>query len=189
MSKAYENPEHLRSDAKRKRGQVLDAARELFASRGADVSLEAIAKQADVGIGTLYRHFPTRADLLAAVSDDQLFALSAESLAREAKLGTLPALRAYLEDIVHHSTLYRGLANSLGLVLATHSPGCQACTAEGQRLLASAQTQGLARADISFDDMICMATAMALAAAETAATPDRAARLVTMFLEGVQTRG
>lgn len=67
----------MRSDAQQNRGVILDVARTLFAEQGATVSLRAIAAQASVGIATLYRHFPTRGDLLLALGLE----MSAEALA------------------------------------------------------------------------------------------------------------
>ena len=75
----------LRADAKRNRDKVLTAARAAFTENGASTSLEAIARRAGVGIGTLYRHFPTRQALLEAVYVDEV-----EQLARAA--GELSAL-------------------------------------------------------------------------------------------------
>ena len=60
----------LRADAARNRSRILDAARETFAESGTDASLEEVARRADVGIGTLYRHFPTRASLIEHVYRD-----------------------------------------------------------------------------------------------------------------------
>ena len=62
----------LRKDAQRNREKLLAAAVELFAERGTDGSLEEVAKRAGVGIGTLYRHFPTRDALVEAVSEREL---------------------------------------------------------------------------------------------------------------------
>lgn len=61
-----------RRDAVQNRGRLVDAARDLMTTQGPDVSLEAVAARAGVGIGTLYRHFPRRADLLLAVVADRL---------------------------------------------------------------------------------------------------------------------
>jgi len=70
----------LRADAKRNQQRLLSAAVEVFAERGADsASLEEIARRAGVGIGTLYRHFPTRQALLEAVYQDQIEALRARA--------------------------------------------------------------------------------------------------------------
>src|SRR5208282_5717056 len=85
-----------RSDAQQNRERILVVAKEAFAKSGANASLDDIAKQAGVGPGTLYRHFPTRADLLAAVYRSGVDALAA---AAERFAKTMPpkeALRAWM---------------------------------------------------------------------------------------------
>src|ERR1700758_4102372 len=73
-------PAHrLRADAQRSRVRLLTAATEAFAEKGADAPLEDIARRAGVGIGTLYRHFPTRLDLQAAVFRSQVGAVCGEA--------------------------------------------------------------------------------------------------------------
>ncbi|MEV5871205.1 helix-turn-helix domain-containing protein [Streptomyces tendae] len=69
---AGEAPEELRADARRNRERVLDAAREVFAARGVDAPMSAVARRAGVGVATLYRRFPTRSALVTAAFEDQL---------------------------------------------------------------------------------------------------------------------
>ena len=70
-------PRPLRADAERNRRRILDAGREVFASGGLTVGIDAVARHAGVGVGTIYRRFPTKDDLLAAIVDDILDGLSA----------------------------------------------------------------------------------------------------------------
>ncbi|KAG9563956.1 hypothetical protein KCV01_g20631, partial [Aureobasidium melanogenum] len=133
----------LRADAARNRARILAAAEEVFLERGADASLDDVAKRAKVGIGTLYRRFPTRDALLAAVSDERLLALAESSRARDASLDPVASIRAFVVELVHHASYYRGLAASLGAVLQSGTPGCHASGTEGQRLLARAQKAGV----------------------------------------------
>ncbi|MEU3735028.1 helix-turn-helix domain-containing protein [Streptomyces sp. NPDC033538] len=65
-------PDDLRADARRNRERVLEAAREVFADRGVDAPMSAVARRAGVGVATLYRRFPTRSALVTAAFDDQL---------------------------------------------------------------------------------------------------------------------
>ncbi len=153
----------LRADAQRNRERILSAAEEVFVERGANVALEEVAKRAGVGIGTLYRRFPTREELLAAAYSARFVTFAATSLSRDVELDPLSAIRAYLEELVQHSNVYRGLAASLGTVLAVGTPGCVATSNEGARLLDRAQKGGVVRPDISFDDIICVAMAISLA--------------------------
>src|SRR5215216_2919656 len=71
-------PRALRADAERNRRRVLDAARRVFAEHGLGVGVDAVAKAAGVGVGTLYRRFPTKQDLLAAVVEDGVERLASE---------------------------------------------------------------------------------------------------------------
>ena len=179
-------PPKLRADAQRNRGRLLAAAEEVFKERGADASLDDVAKHAKVGIGTLYRHFPTREALLAAACDERLLAMSDASRVADDEHPPGQALRLYIEQLVRHATVYRGLATSLGIVLQNGTPGCQASTAEGARLLARAQRAGEIRRDLTFDDVVCLTTAVSLAAG---GQPSKAkiAKLVGMFFDGLDT--
>ncbi|WP_368671384.1 TetR/AcrR family transcriptional regulator [Corallococcus exiguus] len=80
-----------------------------------------MAKRAEVGIGTLYRHFESREALLAAACDERLLLLAKESRERAESLPALEALRVFLEELVHLAGMYKGLAVSLGIVLENHT--------------------------------------------------------------------
>jgi len=178
----------LRADASRNRERLLSAAQAVFIEQGAYASLDDIAKRAQVGIGTLYRHFPTREALLAATSDERLLILSAETRARDAAVPAFENLCLFLEHLVRHASTYRGLAAQLGIVLKNGSPGCHAATEEGQRLLRQAQKAGAVRRDIAFADVVCMATAISLAVAESSGNARRIEQLVMLFVDGLRTR-
>src|ERR1700758_4297522 len=84
-----------RADAQRNRERILDVAKQAFARSGADASLDDIATQAGVGAGTLYRHFPTREALLAAVYRTEVEKLAAAEKRLAGELAPLEALRAW----------------------------------------------------------------------------------------------
>lgn len=178
----------LRADAQRNRERILSAAEEVFVERGVNVALEEVAKCAGVGIGTLYRRFPTREELLAAAYNARFVTFAETSLSRDAELDPLSAIRTYLEELVQHSNVYRGLAASLGTVLAVGTPGCVATSKEGARLLDLAQKRGVVRPDISFDDIICVAMAISLATEKQESSKARIAHLVGVFLDGIGIR-
>lgn len=178
----------LRADARRNRERLLAAAHAVFTERGADASLNDVAKRAGVGIGTLYRHFDSREALLAAACDERLLLLAKESRERAESLPSLDALRVFLEELAHSGNMYRGLAASLGIVLKSHTAGCDATTAEGERLLKAAQREGDVRSDVRLDDVVCMAMAISLAAAQDAPDPKRLPRLTAMFFDGLRSR-
>src|ERR1700728_544525 len=98
-----------RADAVRNRERVLEAAKTVFSAGGPDASLEAVAKRAGVGIGTLYRHFPTREDLFAAVYRREVQQLTelAEQLKSEAD--PVEALRHWLQSCVTFIATKKGM--------------------------------------------------------------------------------
>ena len=99
-----------RRDAQRNRAAILDAARAAFAEAGLEAPMDAIAKSAGIGAGTLYRHFPTRDDLVAAVLEDHRVDL--DERARElAEQGLAPAesLERWLDSLEDWMTAYDGL--------------------------------------------------------------------------------
>lgn len=178
----------LRADARLNKERILAAAEEAFMERGAGVSLDDVAKRAGVGIGTLYRRFPTREDLLAATYCARFLAFAETSRARAVNLDPVDALRAYLEELVRYTNVYRGLAASLGTVLQIGTPGCQATSEEGARLLRTAQEAGAVRPGISFDDIVCVATAISLATEKDGSPQARIAHLVAIFMNGIVER-
>jgi AcrR family transcriptional regulator len=178
----------LRADAERNRQRILVAAEEAFLERGADVPLEEVAKRAKVGIGTLYRRFPTREALLAATSNERFLSIAEMSRARDADGDPADAMRQFLEDLAMNTSVYQSLAASLGTVIQHGTPGCNAITAEGQRLLQRAQEAGIVRGDVSFDDIICVVSGIAIAVEKDSAPASRVAHLVDLLLTGMRVR-
>ena len=108
----------LRADAQRNYDKLVAAAREVFAERGAEGSLDEIAKRAGVGPGTLYRHFPTRDDLIDALMRDwSARVLSDSEAAVEADLPARETLERWFADLVKHLTLHRGAAAKLSAAM------------------------------------------------------------------------
>ena len=179
------NEPPLRADAQRNKERILAAAEELFLTKGAGVSLEDVAKHAGVGIGTLYRRFPTREALLAAAYSDRFLAFAEASRARAPTLGPLCALEKYLEELVQYTNIYRGIAASLGTVLEVGTPGCIATSEEGSQLLHDGKMAGVVRADISFNDLVCIVTAISLITEQYSSPKSHISHLVGMFLGGI----
>src|ERR1700712_2449012 len=104
-----------RADGVRNRERVLEAAKVVFSAGGSDASLEAVAKQAGVGIGTLYRHFPTRESLFEAVYRREVEHLA--ELAEQLKIEASPAdaLRRWLLANVEFIATKKGMATALAL--------------------------------------------------------------------------
>lgn len=179
------NGSGLRADAQKNRELILSAAEALFLEKGADVPLEEVARRAGVGIGTLYRRFPTREALLAATSNERFLALAEASRARDADLAPGDAVRAYLEELARNTSIYQRLAASIGTVIQCGTPGCNAITAEGQRLLQRGQEAGSIRRDVTYEDMIYVVTAISLAIEHDRSAAARIGHLVDLFLNGI----
>jgi AcrR family transcriptional regulator len=181
-------PRALRADAQRNRARLLEAADAVFSAKGTEGSLEEIARQAGVGIGTLYRHFPTRQDLVEALirsHADQLLARSVELFEAD---DPLDALRTWVQALLRHSATYRGLATSI--VEATCdgsgelSIACQAQQAAGEALFARAQRLGYVRADATADDLLDLVMAITLVAERGQRTNGE--RLLDIALDGLR---
>ncbi|GIF39483.1 TetR/AcrR family transcriptional regulator [Actinoplanes xinjiangensis] len=152
-----------RADARRNFDALLAAARDAFAANGADTSLEEIAKKAGVGVGTLYRNFPTRQDLIEAVYVEEVTRLSE---AAEAVAGRPPweALRAWLERFVDYVATKRAIIDLLNRDSEMFG-ACRALMyAAGEPLFARAQQAGEVRPDAAFDDVLRLVSGLSSAA-------------------------
>lgn len=107
----------LRADAQRNRDRILEVAKEAFSRSGADASLDDIAKQAEVGPGTLYRHFPTRDALIEAVYHSEVEKLAAAQRELSGKLPPLEALRAWMMLFVDYIAAKQIIAPALNSVV------------------------------------------------------------------------
>jgi AcrR family transcriptional regulator len=175
----------MRADAARNRRALLDAALEAFHRAGVTASLDDIAKAAGVGPGTLYRHFPTRDDLVLAVIDSGLLDLAELG----ERLATAPepvaALTEWLESYIAQAGLFDGLARTLVDPEAGDDTTCRRSKRAGAALLERAVDTGALRADLSGDDLLDMATAIAWLGEHGRDTGQRA-RLLTVMVDGLR---
>lgn len=182
-------PKPLRADAQRNRDKLVEAATQAFAAEGVDASLEEIAKRAGVGIGTLYRHFPTREHLVEVVYRREVEALchAAEELA-----GAHPAdvaLELWMQRFVDYIATKRGLATSLRLLLTTNSTlfsdtsGRVSGALKG--LVEQAAAAGKIRADVDASDVL-HAPGGIYSAPNTPDWRDRSGRLVKLLMDGLR---
>lgn len=142
----------LRADAQRNREALLAAAREVLdTGEFFDLRFDDLAGLAGVGIGTLYRHFPTREALAEAVYQEEVATLSARARELQAALPAQEALAAFLRAVVDHMDAYQGLARTLTL-MATRSgvpaQGGRALEDAVADLVAGAVRDGTVRADV-----------------------------------------
>jgi AcrR family transcriptional regulator len=147
-----------RADARRNREHLLLAARDLFIERGPDAPLEAIAQQANVGIATLYRHFPDRVTLMRSVVQEALTqtTIAAENALADTTDG-LAALRRYMHAVVdlRVSAVIPALLDHIrpgGRDL----PGAPDAAPAVQQIIAAAHAEGSLDADVSFGDIAIM---------------------------------
>lgn len=176
-----------RADARRNYDQLIAAAREAFTERDRSASLEDIAGRAGVGIGTLYRHFPTRGDLIEAVYVEEVEALcrSAEDL-RSAE--PWDALVSWLRRFVAYMTTKQALAEELFAANrdAEVFKSCRdAFYGAGEPLVKRAQDAGAVRSDISIDEVVQMVGGIAKIQAADAAGIDR---ILSVALDGLRYR-
>jgi AcrR family transcriptional regulator len=174
-----------RADARANHDKLVAAARALFTEKGTSAPLEEVAERAGVGIGTLYRHFPTRHALLEAVYVDEV-----EAMARAAaELEDLPpwdALSQWLHQYVGFAATKRALNEALmqtdpnSNVLLT----CRtAITGAGTALVERAQHAGVVRNDTTFLDIVRMVGAIAMVPTED---PEQKERLLELALDGLR---
>jgi AcrR family transcriptional regulator len=146
-----------RADARRNYDKLIAAAREAFAEQGTSASLEEIARRAGVGIGTLYRHFPSRQDLLEAVYVEEVEEVC-ESAAELAGLPPWDALAGWLHRVVAYVGRKHALAEELWNYLDRDAEVFQGCRtalfAAGEPLLERAQQAGAVRPDANLDDIL-----------------------------------
>ena len=177
----------MRADARRNYDLLVVAARAVFAEQGGGASMEAIAKQAGVGVGTLYRHFPKRIDIVEAVYRDDVDALVATADRGLTDLEPWAALEAWLRAYVDYGRSKRTFLNELheafeknpDLKPASRDRIWDAC----ERVLRRAQDAGAARSDIDGADLMQLVSPMCMNSTLTAEQGDR---LLAMVLDGLR---
>ena len=180
-----------RADALRNRERLVEAATEVFGKGAPQASLEAVAREAGVGIGTLYRHFPTREALFEAVyrrEVDQLGDL-AEQLAQEA--APLEALRRWLHANVRLMATKRGMVEALQLGASGSTElkaySFERLTAGLALLLARGVAAGDVRPDITAEDLL--RTVVGIFYADGSAHWQASAlRIIDVFVDGLRQR-
>jgi AcrR family transcriptional regulator len=180
-----------RADARRNYEQLVEQAKIAFAAFGVDASLDEIARQAGVASGTLYRHFPTRLDLIEAVLAEQIAELVSRGRGLLTAEDEFDALFTWLRAALMHALTYRGLAaaamNSAldggnGLASNWHAELLEV----GAALLARARRSGVVVADADEADVLKMVGAIAWAAQDAPDSSARADRLFALLMNGLR---
>jgi AcrR family transcriptional regulator len=186
----------MRADALRNRAAVLDAAEQVFSEEGLSAPIDDIARRAGVGVGTVYRHFPTKEALFEAIVKDRIEAIveRAEQLAKHADAAE--ALFSHISELIQVAVAKKDLVDELERWWGTlptekiHARAKQRLSEIGEKLLRRAQAAGVVRPDLSPEDL----TAMMMGACEGACcpmiAPDRrkevAGRIVEVLCAGLR---
>jgi AcrR family transcriptional regulator len=179
----------LRADAQRNRELLLSAAVAAFARNSADVALESIAKDAGVGIGTLYRHFPSREALVDAAYRSELARLCDRVPELLAKSSADKALRTWMDLFLEYMTTKRGMSEALRKVIAS---GGNPFAESRARLLAAftvllmaGAADGTLRTDIDAADLMASVSGVSLATGEPGQR-EQAGRLLDLLMDGLR---
>lgn len=177
----------LRADSARVRGQMLAAARRRIEGGDVELPLNAVAKDAGVGVGTVYRHFATRQALLEALAADSLDALAGEA----ARASDHPDPVAALRDVLAAALDRLRADPALAVVLAASDTADPATAQRGRalldsldRLLERARAAGAVRPDVTADDLRALACGVQHAA--EVAGPGQTARYLDILLAGLR---
>jgi AcrR family transcriptional regulator len=179
--------EQLRADARQNHARLLAAASDAFAENGADAPLEDIARRAGVGIGTLYRHFPTRLDLQAAAFRNQVTTICGQA---QELIGVQTPERAFygwIKIFASYMATKRGLSKALMEALGKESEVLSTCWKimrdTTEQTLSDAQEAGIIRRDVSSVDVMRLIHGVM---AGTEHAPDEASRLLEIVLDGLR---
>jgi AcrR family transcriptional regulator len=178
----------IRADARRNRERLLEVAVRAFSQEGADVPLDAIAKEAEVGIGTLYRHFPTREALVEAAYRNELARLCDSTGELLASSRPEVALRQWMGRYITYMTTKRGMADALRAVIA--SGGNPYEQSRGRlldaigALVKAGVASGTIRDDVAPLDILTSLSGLSLVAVE----PAQSDRLMDLLVDGLRYR-
>lgn len=182
----------MRADAKRNRDRLLTAADEVFAEEGATASTEEVARRAGVGIGTVFRHFPTKESLVEAVLVARLRRLA--DIATELTEWDEPeeAFFTFLDNVVDQSMGKKAFSDALAEmgvdVDEVSAPAKDDLRNAGERLLARAQQAGAVRMDISVPELMGVLVGITRAAEYTNHDLRLRDRTIRVIIDGLRTR-
>ena len=179
----------LRADARRNRDKLLSAATAAFAQDGEAVALEAVAARAGVGIGTLYRRFPSKELLIEATYRREVQDLCDAALDLSASRPPQDALRAWMELFLDFMATKHGMADALRVVLTDETERLETraqLAAAIDHLLTAGASQSVTRPHVDARDVLMALGGISLITA-TERRPDLAARLIDLLLHGVLT--
>ena len=178
----------VRADAQKNRQRLLEVAVRALSEQGADVAPATIAKLAGVGVGTLYRHFPTREALIEAAYRSDLTRLCDTVPDLLAKHTAAQALRIWMGHCVDHAMTKHGMADALRVVLASgvnlYAESRSLLTEAIAALLQAGAADGTLRADLDPFDVLIMLSGIPLAVGEWG-TSQQVSRLLDLLMDGL----
>ncbi|QQA42702.1 TetR/AcrR family transcriptional regulator [Pelagovum pacificum] len=180
----------VRSDALRNRERLLEAARDVLGKGGPGASLEEVARRADVGIGTLYRHFPDREALFDAVYSRSFEELADLTEGLEARDDPVAALREWLAAIVSMVETKRGMLGALSIVMTeenkrTYDDAFKRVSEATEQLIRRGIEAGRIRHDITADDVIQTIFALCYSRPPGPEWREHVLRLLNIFVDGL----
>lgn len=184
-------PPLQRADATKNRERLITEARVLFSAGDGATSLEAIAKAAGVGIGTLYRHFPTREALIEAVYHSELDALEAEAHDLLKAHPSFEAMRRWMDRYAQFVATKRAMHDALRVALTPRTGAVSEIRARINatiaKFLAAGSQDGTIRDDVQPDDVTLSLAGMVLTAT-TSPDRDQMRRLLDLLMDGLRCR-
>jgi AcrR family transcriptional regulator len=183
-----EEAKPMRADARRNRELLVATAREVFGEQGAGASMEAIAKRAGVGVGTLYRHFPNRLDLVEAVYQNDVEELWATAQRVVADLEPAAAVEAFFDAFVRYAQTKQTLLSELHQAFEKN-PGLrpharELIEASFDLVIDRAREAGAVRSDMFGSDLMQLVTPVCTNAS---IPPEQSARLLRVIFDGMRT--
>jgi AcrR family transcriptional regulator len=183
----------LRADARRNRARILEAADLVFAAEGMGVPIDEVARRAGVGVGTLYRHFPTKEALLEAILLSHMEGLLDEARARANAEDPGEALFGFLALLVERAGRKKNLADALGRegvdIEVTASPIGQALMHAVEELLVRAQRSGAVRTDVGMPELFGLVAGTCVAADRRYPGAGAPQRMLTIVCDGLRAGG
>ena len=177
-----------RADARRNRDRLVAAAREVFTEQGVAASMEAIARKAGVGVGTLYRHFPTRLDVVEAVYEDDVQELADAAQRAVSTLEPGPAVESFFDAFLRYASTKKTLLTELRQAWeknpALRSRARETIDASFNLVIDRAKQAGVVRSDVDGSEVTQLVGPICT---NDSFSADQSKRLMGMILDGLRT--
>ncbi len=177
----------LRADARRNRGRLVAAAREIFTEYGSAASMEAIAKRAGVGVGTLYRHFPNRFDIVEAVYETDVHELAEAAQRAVAELEPWDAVVAFFAAFMRYAQTKQALLTELQQAFEKNpdlrSRARELIDSSFDLVIDRAKAAGVVREDVDGSDLTQLVSPICTNASMS---PEQTRRLIGILLDGLK---